>query len=125
MYQIINTQTREIIEESITPTWVKQQERVDLPIKANNYEEADGIVLSDNETTLGIDGRNMQNYTPLVRVVEVPSDTFLMDEINRVKAQVRAVQNGVTEVYNVQTYGTVPKTDLDTAYKEGVNSYGE
>lgn len=28
-------------------------------------------------------------------------------------------------IYNVQTYGTVPKTDLDTAYREGVNSYGE
>lgn len=125
MYQIIESQTSEIIEESIAPTWVKQQERVDLPIKANNLEEADGVVLSDGVTYVGIEGRNMQNYTPLVRVVEVPSDTFLMDEINRVKAQVRAVQSGVTEVYNVQTYGTVPKTDLDTAYKEGVNSYGE
>lgn len=125
MYQIINTETGELIEESVNPTWVKQQERADCPLTTYNLEEADGVVLSDQETYLGIEGRNMGNYTPLVRIVEVSSDPVVFAEIEAMKAQINAVQNGVTEVYNVQTEGTVPKTDLDTAYKEGVNSYGE
>lgn len=125
MYQIINTETGELIEESVNPTWVKQQERADCPLTTYNLEEADGVVLSDQETYLGIEGRNMENYTPLVRIVEVSSDPVVFAEIEAMKAQINAVQNGVTEVYNVQTEGTVPKIDLDTAYKEGVNSYGE
>lgn len=125
MYQIIDVETNYLIEEMTNPMWVKQQDRVDIPIKANNYEEADGVVLSDQVTTLGIEGRNMENYTPLVKIVEVSSDPVVFAEIEAMKAQINAVQNGVTEVYNVQTEGTVPKIDLDTAYKEGVNSYGE
>ena len=125
MYQIIDAETNYLIEEMARPMWVKQQERVDIPIKANNYEEADGVVLSDQTTTLGIEGRNMENYTPLVRIVEVSSDPVVFAEIEAMKAQINAVQNGVTEVYNVQTIGAVPKADLDTAYKEGVNSYAE
>lgn len=125
MYQIIDVETNYLIEEMTNPMWVKQQDRVDIPIKANNYEEADGVVLSDQVTTLGIEGRNMENYTPLVKIVEVSSDPVVFAEIEALKAQINGVQNGVTEVYNVQTYGTVPKADLDTAYREGVNSYGE
>lgn len=142
MYQIFNQETGELIIELIDPIWVKQQKRRDDPIKADNLEDADGISLysieEKKEVLLGIDKEyaegepNMLNYKPLVRVVEVPSDTYIMSELNCVKAQINAVQSdvatvqsGVSEVYNVQTYGTVPKTDLDTAYREGVNSYGE
>lgn len=128
MYQIINAETGVLIEETLNPQFLRQQPLRDFPICANNLEEADGVVLSDGETMVGIakeyaEGEpNMLNYTPLVRVVEVPSDSYLMSELNRVKAQINAVQSGVNEVYNVQTYGTVPKADLDTAYKEGVNT---
>lgn len=131
MYQIINLETGVLIEEALNPQWVRQQKLRDFPICANNLSEADGVVLSDGNTMVGIakeyaEGEpNMLNYPPLVRIVEVPDGAYLMGEINRLKSQVNAVQSGVTEVYNVQTVGTVPKIDLDTAYKEGVNSYGE
>lgn len=131
MYQIINAETGVLIEETLNPQFLRQQPLRDFPICANNLEEADGVVLSDGDTMVGIakeyaEGEpNMLNYPPLVRIVEVPDGPYLLGEINRLKSQVNAVQNGVTEVYNVQTEGTVPKIDLDTAYKEGVNSYGE
>lgn len=41
------------------------------------------------------------------------------------REQVDGLQEKVDTLYSVETEGTVPKTDLDTAYKEGVNSYGE
>lgn len=125
MYQIINDETNVLITETLNVTFVRQQERVDRPILANNLGEADGVVfyVGDEEYQLGIAGKRMQNYTPLVRIVEVPDGPYLMGEINRLKSQVNAVQSGVTEVYNVQTEGTVPRTDLDTAYREGVNAY--
>ena len=107
-----------LIEESLEPIWVKQQERVDLPLKTLKFEDADGVVLSDGETYLGITGRNMRNYTPLVRVEEVSSDPYIVKKMAEMQKQ-------IDNVYNVQTYGTVPKADLDAAYKEGVNSYAE
>ena len=131
MYQIINNETGVLIEETLNPQFLRQQPLRDFPICANNLSEADGVVLSDGNTMVGIakeyaEGEpNMLNYPPLVRIVEVPDGPYLLGEINRLKSQVNAVQNGVTEVYNVQTEGAVPKIDLDTAYKEGVNSYGE
>lgn len=135
MYQIFNQETGELIIETMDPLWVKQQKLRDDPIKANNLDEADGICLysveEKKEVLLGIakeyaEGEpNMLNYPPLVRIVEVPDGPYLLVEINRLKSQVNAVQNGMTEVYNVQTEGAIPKIDLDTAYKEGVNSYGE
>ena len=127
MYQIINNDTGVLIEETLNPQFLRQQPLRDFPICANNLAEADGVVLSDGETMVGIakeyaEGEpNMLNYPPLVRIVEVPDGAYLMGEINRLKSQVNAVQSGVTEVYNVQTEGTVPRTDLDTAYQEGVN----
>lgn len=129
MYQIINNETGVLIEETLNPQFLRQQPLRDFPICANNLSEADGVVLSDGNTMVGIakdyaEGEpNMLNYPPLVRIVEVPDGPYLMGEINRLKSQVNAVQSGVTEVYNVQTEGTVPRTDLDTAYREGVNAY--
>lgn len=129
MYQIINNETGILIEETLNPQFLRQQPLRDFPICANNLSEADGVVLSDGDTMVGIakeyaEGEpNMLNYPPLVRIVEVPDGPYLLGEINRLKSQVNAVQSGVTEVYNVQTEGTVPRTDLDTAYREGVNAY--
>lgn len=132
MYLIKNAQTGSLIETSMAPKWMKQQKNVDFPIGCYSFDEADGLVLSDDRTMVGIEGRNMQNYTPTVIVEETSSDPYIFqqmmdmqDQINKVKNDVNKVENGVTEIYNVQTIGTVPKTDLDTAYKEGVNSYGE
>lgn len=128
MYQIINNETGVLIEETLNPQFLRQQPLRDFPICANNLSEADGVVLSDGNTMVGIakdyaEGEpNMLNYPPLVRIVEVPDGPYLLGEINRLKSQVNAVQNGVTEVYNVQTEGAVPRTDLDAAYTQGVNT---
>lgn len=113
-----------IIEESVAPTWVKQQRRVDRPILANSYEEADGVVLSDGETMVGIAGRNMENYTPLVTVVEVSSDPYIFQHMSELESQIKAAQDGISQVYDAQTVGMVAKTELDEAYREGVNSVG-
>ena len=123
MYQIINDETNVLITETLNVTFVRQQERVDRPILANNLDEADGVVfyVGDEEYQLGIakeyaEGEpNMLNYTPLVNVVEVPSDAYIMSELNRVKAQ-------VDNVHAYQTESTVLKTELDKSYQEGVNS---
>lgn len=119
MYQIINDETNVLITETLNVTFVRQQERVDRPILANNLAEADGVVfyVGNEEYQLGIAGRNMQNYTPLVRVVEVSSDAYIMSELNRVKAQ-------VDSVHAYQTETTILTSELDESYREGVNSYG-
>ena len=125
MYQIINDETNVLITETLNVTFVRQQERVDRPILANNLAEADGVVfyVGDEEYQLGLakeyaEGEpNMLNYTPLVRVVEVSSDAYIMSELNRVKAQ-------VDNVHAYQTESTILKSELDESYREGVNSYG-
>ena len=87
MYKIKNAQYGNLIEEQINPTWVKQQERVDRPILAESYEDADGIVLSDGNTMLGIAGRGMENYTPLVVIEEVNGEPYLMAQLEAVQAE--------------------------------------
>lgn len=87
MYKIKNAQYGNLIEEQINPTWVKQQERVDRPILADSYDVADGIVLSDGNTMLGITGRNMENYTPLVVIEEVNGEPYLMAQLEAVQAE--------------------------------------
>ncbi|MEE0230130.1 MAG: hypothetical protein UEJ45_06505 [Peptococcaceae bacterium] len=87
MYKIKNAQYGNLIEEQINPTWVKQQERVDRPILAESYEDADGIVLSDGNTMLGIAGRKMENYTPLVVIEEVNGEPYLMAQLEAVQAE--------------------------------------
>lgn len=87
MYKIKNAQYGNLIEEQINPTWVKQQERVDRPILAESYEDADGIVLSDGNTMLGIAGRKMDNYTPLVVIEEVNGEPYLMAQLEEVQAE--------------------------------------
>ena len=126
MYQIINHETGVLITETMQVTFVKQQKRVDRPILAYNLGEADGVVfyVGDEEYQLGLakdyaEGEpNMLNYTPLVDVVEVSSDAYLLAELNRVKAQ-------VDSVHAYQTESTILKSELDESYREGVNSYGE
>lgn len=87
MYKIKNAQYGNLIEEQINPTWIKQQERVDRPILAESYEDADGIVLSDGNTMLGIAGRKMENYTPLVVIEEVNGEPYLMAQLEAVQAE--------------------------------------
>lgn len=125
MYQIINLETNVLIEEALNPQFVKQQPRVDFPICANNLEEANGVVLSDGNTMVGIykvdpeTGEsvfpNMDNYKPLVKIVEVPSDPYILNELGRVKSQ-------VDMIHTYQTEKTVLRSDLDTAYTRGVNA---
>lgn len=88
---IIKDENGVILEESISPKWLKQQ-RVDFPINADSYEEADGVTLSDGNTMCGIVGRNMQNYTPLVVVEEVSSEPYIMKELEKARAQVNALK---------------------------------
>lgn len=118
-----------IIDELVNPTWLKQQKRVDRPICANSYEEADGVVLSDGETMRGIAGRGMDNYTPLVTVEEISGEPYIMQQIAAMQAKVNAMQvqntttsEQVNEIYAAQAGDVVVKSDLDAAYKEGVNS---
>lgn len=87
MYKIKNAQYGNLIEESLQPTWVKQQERVDRPILAESYKDADGIVLSDGNTMLGIAGRKMENYTPLVVIEEVNGEPYLMAQLETLQAE--------------------------------------
>lgn len=123
MYQIINHETGVLITETMRVTFVKQQKRVDRPILAYNLGEADGVVfyVGDEEYQLGLakdyaEGEpNMLNYTPLVDVVEVPSDNYIMCELNHVKAQ-------VDNVHAYQTEETVLRSELDAAYTQGVNT---
>lgn len=130
MYNIKNSKTGETIENSMSPMWLKQQKGVDCPIECNNFAEADGVRLSDGNTMLGIEGRNMQNYEPLVTVVEVSSDPYIMQQLTAMQAQVSAMQKQstttgeqVAEMYAVQAGDVVVKSELDAAYREGVNSY--
>lgn len=115
MYQIIDANTGFLIEENLNPMWVKQQKRVDLPVGVNSLKDADGVVLSDNETYLGIEGRNMQNYTPTVIIKEVDSDPYVFSELNKMKSQ-------LDKVYAYQTEDKLLKSELDESYQEGVNS---
>lgn len=87
MYKIKHARYGGVIDEQINPTWVKQQERVDRPILAESYEDADGIVLSDGNTMLGIAGRKMDNYTPLVVIEEVNGEPYLMAQLEAVQAE--------------------------------------
>lgn len=112
-----------IIGELVNPTWLKQQKRVDRPINANSYEEANGIVLSD-EQFYGIykvdkeTGEsvvpNMNNY-PQVTVEEISGEPYIMQ-------QLAAMQEQLNEVYQHQTEETVLRSELDTAYTQGVNT---
>jgi hypothetical protein len=129
MYRLID-EYGNIIDELVNPTWLKQQKRVDRPICANSYEEADGVVLSDGETMRGIAGRGMENYTPLVTVEEVSGEPYIMQQLSAMQAQVNAMQQQSTttseqinEIYAVQAGDTVVKSQLDAAYREGVNAY--
>lgn len=119
-----------IIDDLVNPTWLKQQKRVDRPICANSCEEADGVVLSDGETMRGIAGRGMENYTPLVMVEEVSGEPYIMQQLSAMQAQVNAMQQQstttseqVNEIYAAQAGDVVVKSELDAAYREGVNAY--
>ena len=131
MYKIIEYDTGKLIAETLNVTLVKQQVRIDLPILANNFSDADGVVFSvgDEEKMLGIAGRGMDNYTPLVTVKEVSGEPYIMQQLAAMQAQVRAMQEQSTqsseqinEIYAAQAGDVVVKSDLDAAYKEGVNS---
>lgn len=131
MYRLID-EYGNTVDELVNPTWLKQQRLVDRPISANSYEEADGVVLSDGETMVGIKGRNMQNYPPLVTVEEVSGDPYIMQQLTAMQAQVTAMQKQstttgeqVAEMYAVQAGDVVVKSELDAAYREGVNAYAE
>lgn len=116
MYRIREADNGSIIEDALNLTFIKQQRLVDLPILAEGLEEADGVVLSDGNTMLGIKGRNMDNYTPLVTVEEISGEPYIMRELEAMKSQ-------LNEVHTYQTSETVLKNDLDTAYRNGVNEY--
>ena len=130
MYRIREAKSGGIIEEIVQPLWLKQQRLVDFPILCDEYAEADGLVLSDGETRVGIAGRGMDNYTPLVTVEEVSGEPYIMQQLAAMQAQVRAMQaqstttgEQVKEIYAAQAGDTVVKSELDAAYREGVNSY--
>lgn len=91
MYRIIEDKTGYVLDEIVSPSWVKQQRRVDFPISVQTYEEADGLVLSDGNTIVGIAGRNMENYEPAVRIEEVDSNPYLFREFKDTKYGIKIV----------------------------------
>lgn len=130
MYKITNYQTKEIIEMSETITWIRMQDNgIEVLCPECTYETADGVMLSDHDTILGIEGRNMQEFTPTVTVSVMPETELqirimggaLEDVVN----QVASINTKVNTLYDAQTSGTIALSTLDKAYKEGVNSYAE
>lgn len=88
---------------------------MDYPISCDEYAEADGLYLSDDTTLVGIEGRNMQNYTPLVRVEEVSSDPYIFEKMD-------ALQKQIDVIHSYQTEESILKSTLNEAYKSGVNA---
>lgn len=117
MYNIYDAKYNNLIEVVTNPIFLKQQKMVDRPIAPNGLtlDEADGIILSDGNTMVGIAGRNMENYTPLVTIKEVSSDPYVF-------AQLEAMQSQIDAVHIYQTEETVLKSELDVAYAQGVNA---
>ena len=114
-----------LVAEIVNPTFLKQQKLTDFPIACDDLDEADGLVLNDaDETYVGISDidpesgllipRGMPDY-PQVTVKEVSGESYMMQELSAVKAQLDAV-------HAYQTETTVLTADLDNAYREGVNS---
>lgn len=128
MYKIVNYETGEIIEKTEEPWWLKKQSSGSI-ITCYSQEDADGIMLSDGNTMLGIEGRNMQEYTPTVIVSEIPESIvkidFMSGALDDVVKQVANIETKVNTLYDAQTQGIVLQSELDAAYKEGVNSYAE
>lgn len=118
MYRIKDAATGAFLEDIISPIWMRQQELMDYPISCDEYAEADGLYLSDDTTLVGIEGRNMQDYKPTVIVEEVSADPYLF-------AQLGELKEGLAQVQKYQTEGTVLTSELDEAYREGVNAYAE
>jgi hypothetical protein len=118
MYKIKDAQWGDLIEEILSPVWVRQQERVDLPICCDSYEEADGLVLSDGNTMVGIAGRGMENYEP-----------YLMAKLNELQSKVSTIEQQsattsaqVSDLHATQAGNVVVKSELDKAYADGVNA---
>lgn len=130
MYRIKDAKSNRFIEDAMNPVFLKQQQLVDRPTSPVGLflKDADGIILSDG-SWVGISGRNMQNYEPLVIVEEISGEPYIMQQLAAVQAQVNAMQaqstttgEQIAEMYAVQTGDIVVKSDLDAAYQEGVNS---
>ena len=124
MYNIYDATYNTLIETVANPVFLKQQERVDRPIAPAGLtlDEADGVVLSDGDTMVGIAGRNMENYTPLVTIKEVSSDPYVFARLEAMQSQINAVQGSVDTVHAYQTEETVLRSELDAAYTQGVNA---
>lgn len=92
---IVKDKYGNVLERTVNPRWLKQQKLVDFPISADSYEEANGIVLSD-ENMYGIykvdkeTGEsvvpNMNNY-PQVTVEEISGEPYIMQQLAAMKEQ--------------------------------------
>ena len=131
MYQIINLETGVLIEEAFNPQWLKQQKLRDFPICANNLEEANGVVLSDGNTMVGIakdyaEGEpNMLNYPPLVRIVEVPDGPYVSGQIRTVQHQNENTASRLDAQQSLQLAGMQGQADQYTttlAMQEQINA---
>lgn len=129
MYKIKDASDKALMDELLAPVWVRQQERVDLPICCDCYEDADGLVLSDGNTMVGIAGRGMENYKPLVVVEEVSGEPYLMAKLNELQSKVNTIEQQsattsaqVSDLHATQAGDVVVKSELDKAYADGVNA---
>lgn len=113
-----------ILEETLEPKWLRQQDIADIPILTDSYEEANGILLSnggiygiykiDEETGESV-VPNMNNY-PQVTIEEVSSDPYLFqkldetsnkldtkasqDKVESLEQQTTALMMGMVDVYS-------------------------
>ncbi len=123
MYRIKDAESGSVIEDNFAPCFVKQQERVDLPIVCGGLEEADGVVLSDDETMLGIKGKRMENYQPLVIIEEVNGEPYLMERMNDLERQLKQAKQERQEMRDDNIALMMGVADLYTAVttpQEGV-----
>lgn len=114
MYRIRDYATGGLIEEVAAPIWLRQQKLVDRPIGCDTLEEADGLYLSDDETMVGIAGRGMENYPPLVTVEEFSGDPYILRELAGVKEQNTDIDTKLGAQQTLQLSGLQGQADQYT-----------
>lgn len=125
MYRIRDAATGALLEDTIDIRLVKQQLRVDMPIVCDDLSEADGIVYDDGtgEKMVGIAGRNMEEYGPLVLVEEISGEPYLMERMNELERQLKQAKQERQEMRDDNIALMMGVADLYTAVttpQEGV-----
>lgn len=129
MYIIRDAKNGNFIEQGYDYSFLKQQKLKDYPISPQGLtlKDSDGLILSDG-SYVGIYGKNMSGY-PQVTVEEVSGEPYILQQLKEMQSKVNSMQQQSTttgeqikEIYSAQAGDVVVKSELDAAYREGVNS---